>query len=61
MTAEQLLELYAAQRDGALDVLERLLASFKGIEYTTPEQQATMRRARALLAESGRRVNRERL
>ncbi len=61
MTPEQTIEFVTAERDAALDVLEQLLRHRKGFEFSTPEEQEAVWRARALLVESGRKVNRERL
>ena len=57
MTTENLtaaLLLRTAQRDAALDYLKRIVASRKGNDATTAEDQAMWRGARALLAEAGR-------
>jgi hypothetical protein len=61
MTAEQLVDLREAERDAALDVLERLVQARKGFEFSTPREQAAWRDAKAMLVEHGRKVNRERL
>jgi hypothetical protein len=45
-----------AERDALYDALERLVADRKGIEFSTPKQQASMRNAKALLAEVQRSV-----
>jgi hypothetical protein len=44
----------AAQRDELLDVLARLVATRKGIEFGSTEEQRAWRVARAVLAEAGR-------
>lgn len=57
MTLENLtatLNLRTAQRDAALDYLARIVASRRGNDYGTSEEQALWRGVRALLAESGR-------
>lgn len=57
MTTENLtatLNLRTAQRDAALDYLARIVASRRGNDYGTSEEQALWRGVRALLAESGR-------
>lgn len=57
MTTENLtatLELRTAQRDAALEYLQRIVASRKGYEPSTPGEQAMWRGVRALLAEAGR-------
>jgi hypothetical protein len=59
MTAEQLVDLREAERDAALNVLERLVATRKGFEFATTAEQQAWREARALLVEHGRRVGRE--
>lgn len=59
MTADSLahtIERATAQRDAALDYLERMLRMAKSIDYSTPEQQATLRGVRALLVDAGRKV-----
>lgn len=45
-----------AQRDEALDVIAKLLSFRKGIEYSDTPEQRTVRAAKALLAEHGRKV-----
>lgn len=57
MTTENLtatLELRTAQRDAALEYLQRIVASRRGYEHSTPDEQAMWRGVRALLAEAGR-------
>lgn len=57
MTTENLtatLELRTAQRDAALEYLQRIVASRKGNDYGTSDDQAMWRGVRALLAEAGR-------
>lgn len=57
MTTENLtatLELRTAQRDAALEYLQRIVASRRGNDYGTSEDQAMWRGVRALLAEAGR-------
>lgn len=57
MTTENLtatLTLRTAQRDAALDYLRRIVASRRGNDYGTSDEQALWRGVRALLAESGR-------
>jgi hypothetical protein len=50
-------ERNAAERDGALDLLAQLVAIVRREGgYMLPEDQATLRAARALLAEHGRAV-----
>lgn len=50
-------ERNAAERDGALDLLEQLVAIVRREGgYMAPEDQAVLRVARALLAEHGRAV-----
>lgn len=44
----------AARIEELLDVIARLIACRKGIEYSTREEQAALREARAVLAEAGR-------
>lgn len=50
-------ERNAAERDGALDALESVVAIVRDLGgYMAPEHQATLRGARALLAGHGRSV-----
>ncbi len=46
-----LVERLIAERDALYDALARLVNERKTIEFSTPPQQASMRNARALLAE----------
>jgi len=44
----------AARVDELLDLLDALVKQRKGIEFSTTEEQATWRRAKAVLVRSGR-------
>jgi hypothetical protein len=46
-----LVEKLTAERDALYDALERLVRERKGIEFATPQQQASLRNAKALLVE----------
>lgn len=54
--APDMTEIALAQRDEALDVVEALLKLRRGGEYSTTPEQRTVRAAKALLVEHGRRV-----
>jgi hypothetical protein len=48
---EQQIAAITAERDALYDALERLVRERKAIEFATPGQQASLRNAKALLAE----------
>lgn len=56
MSTASLIELRTAERDAAIDALDKLEAMVKRIGgHATPEDQATLRGATSVLAEQGRR------